>query len=171
MADREGGTGLDFVSAGDPRLQVVAVGVARDGVTTLYGIAKYPDTGSPITLASGVEARLIEAEAALQASDLGTWLSKLNQLRQTVGLADTTDPGTAAARVDLTFRERAFWLFGTGHRLGDLRRLIRQYGRTSESVFPTGTYWRGGGYGSGTSFPFDRSEVTFSPGVTGCTGE
>jgi hypothetical protein len=171
VADREGGTGLDFVSAGDPRLQVVAVGVARDGVTTLYGIAKYPDTGSPITLASGVEARLIEAEAALQASDLGTWLSKLNQLRLTAGLADTTDPGTAAARVDLTFRERAFWLFGTGHRLGDLRRIIRQYGRTSESAFPTGTYWRGGSYGSGTSFPFDRSEVTFSPGVTGCTGE
>jgi TonB-dependent SusC/RagA subfamily outer membrane receptor len=26
----------------------------------------------------------------------------------------------------LTLRERAFWLFATGHRLGDLRRLIRQ---------------------------------------------
>ncbi len=27
----------------------------------------------------------------------------------------------------------------TGSRLGDLRRLILQYGRTSESVFPTGS--------------------------------
>jgi hypothetical protein len=38
------------------------------------------------------------------------------------------------------FRERAFWLFMTGHRLGDLRRLIRQYGRGAETVFPTGAY-------------------------------
>jgi len=44
-------------------------------------------------------------------------------------LAALTDPGTAEARVDLLFRERAFWFFLTGHRQGDLRRLIRQYGR------------------------------------------
>ena len=44
-------------------------------------------------------------------------------------LAALADPGTPAAREDLMFRERAFWLFGTGHRLGDMRRMIRQYGR------------------------------------------
>ena len=32
------------------------------------------------------------------------------------------------------FRERAFWLWGTAHRLGDMRRLIRHYGRTEASV-------------------------------------
>jgi len=35
------------------------------------------------------------------------------------------DPGTQVGREDLLFRERAFWLFATGHRLGDLRRLAR----------------------------------------------
>jgi hypothetical protein len=169
VADREGGTGLDFVSAADPRVPTVPLNTARDGVTTLYGIASYADQGAPIVMASGLEARLIEAEAALNASDPSTWLTKLNQLRQTAALPDTTDPGSDAARVDLTFRERAFWLFATGHRLGDLRRLVRQYSRTTESVFPTGAYWRGGVYDSGTSLPVPTAEAMASPGVTGCT--
>lgn len=54
------------------------------------------------------------------------------------------DPGDAYGRENLTFCERAFWMFGTGHRLGDLRRLIRQYGRTAETIFPTGAYPKGG---------------------------
>src|SRR5581483_874628 len=105
-------------------------------------------------MASGVEARLIEAEAALAAGD-ASWLTILNRLRTdgtfttaphpgdpTVtdttwgpgvgavlfpnglpGLRPLTDPGTPAARVDLLFAERAAWLFLTGHRLGDMRRL------------------------------------------------
>jgi starch-binding outer membrane protein, SusD/RagB family len=39
-------------------------------------------------------------------------------------------------------------MYLTGHRLGDLRRMIRQYGRTPESVFPTGTWHKGGPYGT-----------------------
>jgi hypothetical protein len=46
---------------------------------------------------------------------------------------------------------------------------VRQYGRTTESVFPTGAYWRGGVYDSGTSLPIPTAETTASPGVTGCT--
>ena len=38
----------------------------------------------------------------------------------------TLDPGDAVGRENLLFRERAFWLFLTGHRMGDLRRLISQ---------------------------------------------
>ena len=83
---------------------------------------------------------MIEAEAALANNDPTTWLAKLNAARATVtGLAPLTDPG-AAGRVDLMFRERAMWLFMTGHRLGDLRRMVRQYGRGAETVFPTGAY-------------------------------
>jgi hypothetical protein len=169
VADREGGNGLDFVSANDPRVPTDSVGTTSNGALGLYTAQKYPSGSTPIVIASGIEARLIEAEAALRANDLPTWLGKLNALRATVGLVDTTDPGSDAARVDLTFRERAFWLFGTGHRLGDLRRLIRHHGRDSESVLPSGPHWRTGVYGSGTSFPFSKNEVAFSPGVTGCT--
>lgn len=172
VADREGGNGLNFVSANDPRVPTIRRGTARDGVTGLYGYAKYVSRSTPIVLASGIEARLIEAEAALKNGDQ-SWLTTLNQLRATQvtpALAPLTDPGTPAARVDLLFRERAFWLFATGHRLADLQRLIRNYGRTPDSVFPSGTYWRGGNYGAGTNLPFNSVESSYSPGVTGCSG-
>lgn len=41
---------------------------------------------------------------------------------------------TPAAQEDQLFKERAYWLFLTSHRLGDLRRLVRQYGRGVSSV-------------------------------------
>jgi hypothetical protein len=65
------------------------------------------------------------------------------------------------------FRERAFWLFGTGHRLGDLRRLVRQYGRGSETVFPTGNYFKGGLYGTDVNIPVPFEERN-NPNFTGC---
>ena len=67
-------------------------------------------------------------------------------------------PGSAAGREDLHFRERAFWLYSTGHRLGDLRRLIRQYGRGAETVFPTGAYFKGGLYGTDVNLPIPQEE-------------
>jgi len=123
-------------------------------------------------LADWVEARLIEAEAALQAGDVPTWLAKLNHLRETAitpALPDTTDPGTPGARVDLLFRERAFWLFLTGHRQGDMRRLIRQYGRDQSQVYPTGLYPGGtGAYGSDVNAPIPALERQYNPKFTGC---
>ncbi len=146
VPDREGTNGLPFASANDPRVPVTATGASRnDGVTPMVVAKKYPGIDSPVSVVTGVEARLIEAEAALQANNTGLWLSKLNDARATVaGLAPLTDPGTAAARVDLTFSERGFWLYLTAHRLGDLRRLVRQYGRAKESVYPTGAYHKQG---------------------------
>ena len=80
-------------------------------------------------IASGIEALLIVAEAALRANDATTWLAKLNEARATrTDLPALADPGTAAARVDLMFRERAFWMFSTGHRLGDPRRPLATAG-------------------------------------------
>jgi hypothetical protein len=142
VSDTEGQNGLNFGSANDPRVPVQGSGLSRfDNVTPMVRFLKYNTLTSPVVHASGIEARLIEAEAALAGSDVNTWLAKLNAARATVsGLAPLTDPGSATARVDLMFRERAFWLFMTGHRLGDLRRLIRQYGRGAETVFPTGAY-------------------------------
>ena len=172
IGKQEGANGLDFSGAGDPRLVATPAGTAADGVTELYTPGKYPDGNAAIVLASGIEARLIEAEAALQAGD-PAWLSILNALRATQGspaLPAITDPGTSAARTDVLFRERAFWLFGTGHRLADLRRLISRYGRPTETVFPTGSYRLGGIYGTATSIPFPGvEEARFSPSVTGCT--
>jgi len=172
VANREGGQGLDYRSSGDPRTRATAIGPNVFG-TTLYHPDKYASDGSsPIVLADWVEARLIEAEAALQAGDVPTWLAKLNRLRQTAitpALPNATDPGTPGARVDLLFRERAFWLFLTGHRQGDMRRLIRQYGRDQSQVYPTGLYPGGSSaYGSDVNAPIPAAERQYNPQFTGC---
>jgi hypothetical protein len=169
--DFEGGTGLDYVSALDVRVPG-APGIGADNNTPTWKPSKYPAFDSPIPTADYLEAQLITAEAELQAGGFATpttgTLAILNTLRATVNLAPLSDPGTAAARTDLLFRERAFWLFATGHRLGDLRRLIRQYGRDSESVFPTGSYYKGGlTYGPGVNLPLPVTE-TNNPNVKDC---
>lgn len=182
MSDNEGGNGLPYRSAMDPRLPWVEDPAGGfDATIPLFINMRYPDFGSDVPLADGIEARLIEAEAALQRGDTDTWLSKLNGLRADVAglmaarydsysafvpgpnnptttLDPLTDPGSEAARVDLMFRERAFWMYTTGHRLGDLRRLIRQYGRSASNVFPTGNYFKGGVFGNDVNFPIDFDE-------------
>jgi len=134
------------------RLSLAATHQTADGEPWRLPV-KFEANLSYIPLATGVEAALIVAEAALQTS-ASAWLTDLNTLRATApntypalsgGLAPLTDPGTDSGRVSLMFRERAFWLFGTGTRLGDLRRLIRQYGRDQSTVFPTGPYSAGPG--------------------------
>src|SRR4029077_8494935 len=117
-------------------------------------------------LADGIEARLIQAEAALHVQDTLTWRATLNHLRATafpVPLDMLSDPGSDTARVSLTFRERAFWLFLTGHRQGDLRRLVSQYGRAPNTVYPTGVYPGGPGhYGSDVTVPIPAEERTYN---------
>ena len=170
----EGINGINWQSANDPRVPWIDAGVnGFDKANRLFKQVKWAGRDNDVPLATGAEARLIEAEAALQANDAATWLARLNGLRAQVRalmtaytnpqtftannpntfvtnttLAPLVDPGTQAARVDLTFRERAFWFYLTGHRLGDLRRLIRQYQRGAETVFPTGTWHKGGPYGT-----------------------
>lgn len=186
VSDREGTNGLPYRSANDVRTPWRDQGRnGFDGVTRLFENLRYPERGTDIYLADGVEARLIEAEAALQAGDVDAFLTKLNELRANAktlipariegfnnainvnvqnfvnaapALAPLTDPGTRDARVDLLFRERAFWLYTTGHRLGDLRRLIRQYGRPENTVFPIGPYHKGGSYGTDVNFPVPFDE-------------
>jgi len=175
MSDLEGSNGLPFLTANDPRVPFTShakdTTIAQfgfDAVTPFFVLLKYTSRATPTHLADGVEARLIEAEAALSAGDNTGWLAKLNALRATVsGLTPLADPGTAAARVDLTFSERAFWMYATGHRLGDLRRLVRQYGRGAETVFPTGSFPKGGTYGTDVNLPVptdEQNNPAYTPG-------
>ena len=66
----------------------------------------------------------------------------LKRLHDTLpGVTPLTDPGDAKGRVALLFQERAEWLYLTGHRQGDLRRLLRQYPQywpEQELVYPSG---------------------------------
>jgi hypothetical protein len=191
----DGGNGINFRAANDPRVpwaRVPANDVGFDNATPQYDQGKYASETAPTAVASGVEARLIEAEAALKAGNSTSWLSTLNTLRSTAGLTPTVfptnfpvlnfpalqplaDPGTQVGREDLHFRERAFWLYLTGHRLGDLRRLVRQYGRSAATVFPGGggaQYVidgnnKGGVFGSEVNIPVSFDE-TNNPSFTAC---
>lgn len=175
---------IPFFSSKDPRLPVAYTtsnagkdttksqdGLTYSRTTTLYGRT----TNLPVV--NGIDARLVEAEAALKAGDAAGMLAILNALRAAppklgevtpTGLAPLTLPATADAQLDLLFREKAFWTFSRGQRLGDLRRLIRQYGRTPDNTFPVGTHYRGGTYGSDVNLPVVQDEQN-NPNFTQCT--
>ncbi len=190
VGDHKGQTGLDFVSARDSRLVTINQGTSYVGLPAYYP-AKFPvntATNDSVPLADGVEAQLVAAEAALNGGNTGAWLGTLNQLRANFvtlrgpypsdtgyhQLGPLSDPGTDSGRVSLMFRERAFWLYGTAHRLGDLRRLVRQYGRDQSAVFPTGPYDNGSAsalfpsYGISVNFPIGAVEIG-NPKFHGCS--
>jgi hypothetical protein len=194
LGNGEGTNGLNFgtltASGLDPRLP------RRSGPDPIFDTAFPLQTlsqgiwgrESRVKIATGIEARLIEAEAALRVNDATTWLAKLNQLRANASLlpapVDTTfrpvagttlaplaDPGPSAGdalRINLMFRERAFWMFGTGHRLGDLRRLMRQYNRQENQVYPIGAWFKGGNFGDAIQMPVPFDEQN-NPNFLQCT--
>lgn len=172
VSDREGSNGLNFATANDPRVPIDGAGTPSrvDQRTPRYYFRKYNSFEASVTVASGVEARLIEAEGALQGGNATLWLSMLNDARAVFSMTPLIDPGAPAARVDLMFRERAFALFGSAHRLGDLRRLVRQYGRLPESVFPTGAYHKDNVMrGTDVNISIPSSERS-NPKFAGCLG-
>jgi hypothetical protein len=171
VGNSEGTNGVNFATAADPRLPVCVGGDAtcrnngvtrttRDDLTApLHVQLVWPIRESSVALTNGIEARLIEAEAQLRTQNNSGALATLNAARATVtGLAPLTDAGSDDARVTQLFRERAIWLFGRGYRLGDMRRLIRQYNRTAAQVFPVGTWHKGGNYGTDVNFPVPQAE-------------
>ena len=171
LSDQEGGNGVAFRTASDSRLPWAdSGGFGFDEETQLYHQLKYASWDDDAVVASGVEARLIEAEANLNGAGGTDWLTVLNDLRATEGLAALADPGSLDAQVDLLFEERARWMFGTAHRLGDLRRLVRLYGRDQSTVFPTGPFFKGGTYGTDVNFPIPFEELE-NPELAGLTGQ
>jgi hypothetical protein len=174
---------LPFASANDPRVPVINGDqanpkvLAEDQVTRPFYLSLlYKGQFDPLVLASGVDARLYEAEARLQTGDVSGMMAILNALRlakPTIGVTaippmpPLATPITVEAATTLLFREKAFWTFGRGQRLPDLRRLIRQYGRTQDTVFPVGLYFKGGSYGADVNFPVPSSEAV-NPLFHGC---
>jgi hypothetical protein len=179
VINNEGGTPLTWLQTpADPRMPWVASNrTGFNGTATRLPTQLKYERGSSVTVSSGIEARLIELEAQMQANtpaSRAAVFAGLNALRAT-GLATAvppiaTAPTTQAATVDLLFQERAYWMWLTGHRLGDLRRLIRQYGRTADSVFPTGATPPGVSadiYGNDVNFIIPLDEKN-NPKFDGC---
>lgn len=173
---------------GDARVRWYKSGIGQDGQSPAYYTLKYPDYATPIVVADGIEAQLIVAEDRLKNNDAVGWLAILNSLRANTtilnsppytiagqkaatALTPLVDPGTPSAQVDLMFQERALWMYLTGHRLGDLRRLVRFYSRTANSVFPSGSYLgaAGGPLGPDVNFPITIDEQNNTSSPNGCT--
>lgn len=181
------GNALPFASANDPRLPVLSGNVtspkvsAEDVSTPMFLSQLWKGQFDPLVYASGVDARLIEAEAALNANggsagDIANMMTILNNLRAAQpSLAAFAVPAMAAlptppdkpSAVALLFREKAFWTFGRGQRLPDLRRMIRQYHFTETQVFPTGVFFKGGVYGHDVNLQVPSSEQA-NPNFSAC---
>ena len=122
----------------DPRVRWDTTALQGDAAVAKFGgrvpfwpEAKYATTSTPVRLSSGWEMRLLEAEAALVASDLTTAQGKMNTHRRALR-ADTTLAKTLDTLVVATLdegwtalkTERAIELWLEARRLGDLRRWI-----------------------------------------------
>jgi hypothetical protein len=168
---------LPFASAGDPRVPVINTGKKSFDNITPYFESGLWQRDDAIALEAGLDAQLIIAESKLQTGDFAGMTTTLNALRaappilgqyKVVGtLAPLTAPTTKDDAVNLFFREKAFWQFGRGERLSDMRRLIRQYGRTQDTVFPVGAFHKTGTYSTGVNFPAPDAEKSNTL-FTGC---
>ena len=174
---------LPFGSANDPRVRVAgsstgtsSQGVGADGGTNMV-VQQMWARSDPVNLASGLDARLVEAEARLQVDDFAGMMTILNGLRATppqltplvtpAAMPPLPVPTNKADAVTRFFREKAFWTFGRGQRFGDMRRLVRQYGRPQNQVFPTGPFFKGGTYGTDVNYDVSSAELT-NPQFTAC---
>ena len=182
---KEGGNGLPYLATPDPRIPwTPSTRIGFNSISTnLPTETKFGQTTSGI-VGDGTEAQLDILEARLQGgaqADRDAVFAGLNQLRATntpaIAAIAGSAPTTQAAAVDQYFQERAYWTWLTGHRLGDMRRLVRQYGRDAETVFPTGlvansgnpsvTGALSGSYGTATSMVIPFSERN-NPNFKGC---
>lgn len=191
LSNLEGGNGLAFldegteyddyggavVTAGDPRVPWTGPVPGFDEGIPQYLAIWYDDFNDDVPLATGIEARLIEAEAALANSQYGQVTTILNGLRADVAthmdnlygwtttgaLADLPAATDQATAMDQLFHERGFWLLLTGHRLADLRRMVVPvaqggYGMSQADVYPSGAYHKGGDFGTDVVFEIDFDE-------------
>lgn len=197
VADQEGTNGLPYRSDNDPRVPWVRpTGGAGNGFdnTPLFAALKYPTFGAQTVVANGVEAQLIRAEAAFQTTGYDAALTILNTLRantalypcptgvtftnftcNTTALTPLVDPGTRDAQIRQLFKERAYWLYLTSHRVGDMRRLSRAttvtglsaYGLGAENVYPVGAWSAAENYSTQTSLPVSQFEQN-NPNFQSC---
>jgi hypothetical protein len=165
---------------------------SQDGGTFVIQVDSLWGPSTAVAVTAGLDARLIEAEAALQAGNAAGMMTILNALRASPQMITApsptatgthpgwtvpvlpalTDPGTPEGRVNLLFREKAFWTFGRGQRLGDLRRLIRDYGRAADGSntggYPIGQHYKGGDFAGDLNLPVTTDEQNGNPNFSSC---
>ena len=172
---------IPFAELNDPRVVVSNQGItAEDGHSVLWLITNW-GRDDAVPAMSGIDARLIEAEAQLAAGNINNVMTILNALRtspQVIGIfkvpamAALPTPPDLPTTTAVFFREKALWQFGRGYRMDDLRRLVRQYGFDQSQVFPSGNFTRNGTpsgqFGTQVAFPVPDYEKLTNPNSHGC---
>ncbi|HEX7091507.1 MAG TPA: RagB/SusD family nutrient uptake outer membrane protein [Longimicrobiales bacterium] len=111
----------------------------------LWISGKYEDDNADVEIASGAEMRLIEAEAALLAGQLGEFTAQVNRARQARGVAEITAPTEIGgleypnAEDDawsILDRERYLELLLEGRRFWDLRRWNHPFWTENHVLLP-----------------------------------
>lgn len=171
---------IPFAELNDPRVSVTDTHTKAEDNVSDFVLVNNWGREDPVPALSGIDARLIEAEAKLQANDVPGTMAILNALRaspevlgtfEVPAMAALPTPATQTDAVSLFFREKALWQFERGYRMDDLRRLVRQYGRAQDKVFPSGEFTSSGApagqYGTQVAFPIPDYEKT-NPNFHGC---
>ena len=127
--------------------------------------AKYVTQTAGINLATGREARLIEAEAALRADDIATAMAKIDANRASANAPVAARPVTITDAWTLLKQERGIELWLEGRRLADMRRWTA--GQTKGALDPlevpgAASYLES----QSTCFPVSQEERNTNPNLT-----
>lgn len=136
------------------------------GAVNWWPQAKYLTNTAGVNLASGREARLIEAEAALRNGSIAGAMRLIDANRASAGAPVAARPATLADAWTLLKRERGIELWLEGRRLADLRRWAAT--NTPGSLDPkeipgTASYLQG----QSSCFPVSRQEIDTNPNNVG----
>jgi hypothetical protein len=142
----------------DPRVQVVNTGRTAPGVNIpVWYQTKYPARNSSIPIARYAEARLILAEADVDAGNLPEAVAIINALHASAGIPPfaSADKNEIMAHI---ITERAAELFLEGHRFADINRYNLPLNP------PAGApYHKGGTYGDKRCYPYPGIESDNNP--------
>ena len=147
---------LTVAGAPDPRVRVTDVGrLGGDQINRLFTQTKYASLTAPLPIVTGVEARLILAEAQGGATGAAT----LNALRARAGVGLPALTAAEVANFQATvFEERRRELFLQGTRWFDMRR-----GNLPQVPTPGTQYPKGGSYGTQRCWPLPDVERAANP--------
>ncbi|HVE79800.1 MAG TPA: RagB/SusD family nutrient uptake outer membrane protein [Gemmatimonadaceae bacterium] len=154
--------GAPYRNLNDPRVPVLNTGTNGPTGIPLWRQLKYPEAESPFRLASGEEARLIVAEAAIQANtpaDLLTATTIINEFRAQGNQTQLVAPTQAELRAALIDQRRRE-LYLEGQHLYDLIRFNLPFDPAVGTTFPGG-----GTYGNVRCLPLPNTERFNNPNL------
>ena len=159
-----------YDSTKDPRVSYTQTALTGAGAFPPVGKvpwwpqAKYVTQTAGITLGSGREARLIEAEAALRDGDIGTAMLKIDANRASAGAPMAARPLSADEAWTLLKQERGVELWLEGRRLPDMRRWAATNAPGAlnpQEVTGAASYLEG----QATCFPVSQDEINTNPNL------